>query len=267
MKTYSQRGFTLVEVMVAISIFSFLSSVAFYFFGTARANAQDAVTLATAVATKDAIHQYVEDSGSFPLTPNTVAVEGAANGLWNGAMQNLVTAGLLNRIPGTGNPKKKMWIAKFTNLEGQQLIVLGFSYKNNSTGGVIGDQCNPFSPPGGGDGDGGQSSVSQNAIDPRSQLAQVGGAGEEAGEGESEAAQGEESGGNAPTCPPGQILFGGMCIDFVSAINGNGNNYAVPGSGGQSQNSSPPVNEQGMDDGSPPADPCAQFSGTCTCIR
>lgn len=71
MKHLSQRGFTLIEIMVVISIIAFLSSVVFANLAVARVKAQDTARTQTARQVDLAIKSYILDKKMAPANYTT----------------------------------------------------------------------------------------------------------------------------------------------------------------------------------------------------
>ncbi|OGG61155.1 hypothetical protein A3C87_03320 [Candidatus Kaiserbacteria bacterium RIFCSPHIGHO2_02_FULL_49_34] len=71
MKTNTVRGFTLIELMVSITIIGILTAGAAVAFGNARANARDAQRYAVLAQMQLALETYRQVNGSYPSTSNT----------------------------------------------------------------------------------------------------------------------------------------------------------------------------------------------------
>ena len=85
-RTMKSRGFTLVELLVVISIISFLSSVVLANLNTARAKARDAQRISDMHQLQNALELYKNTYGSYPNCINQVS-----NGICGDAGGNLNT--------------------------------------------------------------------------------------------------------------------------------------------------------------------------------
>jgi len=66
MKNLSKKGFTLVELLVVISIIALLSTIAVVSLGSARAKARDTARIADMKQVSTALEQYYADQGGYP---------------------------------------------------------------------------------------------------------------------------------------------------------------------------------------------------------
>ncbi len=90
-------GFTLVELLVVISIFSLLASVIFVNVQESRAKAQDAKKIAEVQQFRTALTLYFDDFKTYPGTPGQVYSEASSPTEYNTVMQDLVTADVLSQ--------------------------------------------------------------------------------------------------------------------------------------------------------------------------
>jgi prepilin-type N-terminal cleavage/methylation domain-containing protein len=240
-----QKGFTLIEVMVVISIISFLSSIGFYVFGTARANAQDAVTVHTALAISNAVTDYQNSTGQLPVAwTNNVMVNETQTDEWEAWMNPLISHGSLNAIPKAAN-RKPLWVAKYVDANNNAVVVIGFGYSGGGnggggSGGSLPGECNPF-----GSGTGGSSVPLTRSGEvlfrvagfSSNKLAQV--AEDDEGGGliieeddpiDEEVPVGDDPGGGEEECESG-LYVGGIC--FLSP-QGYGGSTGDPGQGSYS---------------------------------
>lgn len=78
MKNLSKKGFTLVELLVVISIIGLLSTIAVVSLGSARTKARDAKRIADVKQISTSLEQYYADVGSYFANATS---NGAATGL------------------------------------------------------------------------------------------------------------------------------------------------------------------------------------------
>jgi prepilin-type N-terminal cleavage/methylation domain-containing protein len=69
MKNLSKKGFTLVELLVVISIIALLSTIAIVSLGSARAKARDTARIADMKQVSTALEQFYADQGGYPIEP------------------------------------------------------------------------------------------------------------------------------------------------------------------------------------------------------
>lgn len=126
----TRKGFTLVEVLVVVSIISFLSSIATVSFGTARVRAQDAATLQVAVSTRSAVLASEADGNAPPGVPGAFITESTdPSSDWVKTWSPLANAGY-GGIPYSKNGK----LMFMYNYQGKE-VVLGFFQNNNNDSG------------------------------------------------------------------------------------------------------------------------------------
>jgi len=97
-----KKGFTLVELMVVISIIALFSSIGMFSYADARQKANDAKKQVETDQVEKAIILYKDSKGYVPpnytgTNPLSVATEGSD--AYNQSMQELVTAGYLPSVP------------------------------------------------------------------------------------------------------------------------------------------------------------------------
>jgi prepilin-type N-terminal cleavage/methylation domain-containing protein len=112
-----QKGFTLIELIVVISIISLLSSVVLSSLNTVRAKARDSQRLSDMVQLRNALQLYYNDHGSYPRTTSGVGLSvvyadpGCTRSLtrpdrniesW---IPGLVEGGYISELPRDPNPK------------------------------------------------------------------------------------------------------------------------------------------------------------------
>jgi general secretion pathway protein G len=66
----SIKGFTLVELLIVVSIMAVLTAIILASFQTARAKTRDTVRFSELVQLRTALNRYYTDNGSYPVTPN-----------------------------------------------------------------------------------------------------------------------------------------------------------------------------------------------------
>ena len=72
--TQVSRGFTLVELLVVISIIGILTAVVVGSFSAARASARDKARVADIANIQQALRLYAEENGEFPQFPDGIAI-------------------------------------------------------------------------------------------------------------------------------------------------------------------------------------------------
>jgi len=95
-----KKGFTLIELMVVISIIALFSSIGMFTYADARVKANDAKKQVETNQVEKAIILYKDAKGIVPQNytgTNAIAVEGTT--AYTQSMQDLVTAGYLPSIP------------------------------------------------------------------------------------------------------------------------------------------------------------------------
>jgi prepilin-type N-terminal cleavage/methylation domain-containing protein len=73
MKNLTKKGFTLVELLVVISIIGLLSTIAIVSLGSARAKSRDTKRIADMKQFSTALEQYYSDQGGYPSVQSTLA--------------------------------------------------------------------------------------------------------------------------------------------------------------------------------------------------
>lgn len=102
-------GFTLVELLVVISIISLLSSVVLTSVNSARAKARDARKQADFRAISTALQLYFDKTGRMPANHNPCCGVTEGDGNYERSMQELVDAGFLPSIPRSPGGEKYSW--------------------------------------------------------------------------------------------------------------------------------------------------------------
>jgi prepilin-type N-terminal cleavage/methylation domain-containing protein len=131
------QGFTLVEIMVVISIFAFISSIVFAVTSYARAKAIDTAQAQTIKQISNAVQARIIDKGAAPENPfgNDIVVYSnmtgdgriAGDGL-NGfgeVMNQLVTEGYLDNVPNIPNPNSAIGYYNYGPTSAQGAVVFG----------------------------------------------------------------------------------------------------------------------------------------------
>jgi prepilin-type N-terminal cleavage/methylation domain-containing protein len=105
----SKKGFTLVELLVVISIIGLLSTIAVVSLGGSRAKARDAKRLADMRQLMTALNLYQEVNGCLPITNASTCPGNGGYSEWNagawdyssqgGFMTFLVSSGLMAKVP------------------------------------------------------------------------------------------------------------------------------------------------------------------------
>ncbi|KND49069.1 MAG: putative Type IV pilus pilin [Parcubacteria bacterium C7867-005] len=93
-----KKGFTLIELMVVISIIGFLSSVVLGSLGTARAKSRDARVIAQFNQIKTALFLYREKYNAYP-NQTVVGPNGPYTQNFDSMAQQLVSEGFLSSVP------------------------------------------------------------------------------------------------------------------------------------------------------------------------
>jgi len=73
MKNLTKKGFTLVELLVVISIIGLLSTIAIVSLGSARAKSRDTKRIADMKQFSTALEQYYSDQGGYPAVTTMLA--------------------------------------------------------------------------------------------------------------------------------------------------------------------------------------------------
>ena len=98
------KGFTLIELMVVISIIGVLSSVVMAGLSSARAKAGDSANVQRMKQIQTAIELYREDNGSYPTTGGNFQYNGYnTGGNLTPVFQSLISGGYISDIK-TSNP-------------------------------------------------------------------------------------------------------------------------------------------------------------------
>ncbi|MFH1287636.1 MAG: prepilin-type N-terminal cleavage/methylation domain-containing protein [bacterium] len=99
----SEKGFTLIELMIVIAILGILAAVAIPNFLNARGKAQDASALSTLEAIKTSMEMYAADNGTYP-TGSVATVAGLSTALGDDWPSNVKTDGTTGSIvaPSSG---------------------------------------------------------------------------------------------------------------------------------------------------------------------
>lgn len=87
----SEKGFTLIELMIVIAILGILAAVAIPNFLNARGKAQDAAALSTLEAMKTAMEMYAADNGAYPSAAKVTDVASLQTTLGDNWPSNIKT--------------------------------------------------------------------------------------------------------------------------------------------------------------------------------
>lgn len=110
MRKQKQTGFTLIEILVVISIIGLLSSVLLVSIARTRARARDAKRIADIKQIQKALDIYIQNHGSLPV-PSSYGRSNVSPGWWdgwwdlstntagNGFLNFLVTDGIITKAP------------------------------------------------------------------------------------------------------------------------------------------------------------------------
>ena len=119
-----QKGFTLVELLIVVSVISILTVMAMANFAGGTSKARDAQRKSDLRAVREALEQYRQDKGSYPLagatsyTAQTAAIEATAPGagetqfttLMSGSSVGLVD---LNYLPKSVSDPRNTTVFKY----------------------------------------------------------------------------------------------------------------------------------------------------------
>lgn len=107
MNTQTQKGFTLVELLVVISIIGLLSTLAVVSLGSARSKARDARRVSDVKQIQTALELYFADQGVYPIenpTAITLGVSGTTDALTDTGFENAAaptgTSTYMGIVPG-----------------------------------------------------------------------------------------------------------------------------------------------------------------------
>lgn len=99
--TSLEKGFTLVELLVVVSIIAVLASVVISTLGAARAKSRDSVRYSELINLRTAINRYYNEMGSYPITPSWYSSEpGDVSAPYNADwIPGLVAAKMIPSLP------------------------------------------------------------------------------------------------------------------------------------------------------------------------
>jgi len=99
-----QRGFTLIEILISISIIALLSSVIFYSVTEAKLKGEDSKRVSQVRETTNAIELYKSNNnGEYPFNNEGPGLYAEGSVTYNASMQKLVDAGTFPEIPKSSN--------------------------------------------------------------------------------------------------------------------------------------------------------------------
>ena len=172
--TQKNRAFTLIELLLVISMVSLLSSIVYAQATEGRVKAQDAKKVAEADQVGTALRLYTEDNGQGPTNyhpQGKIAVQGEEGGYYEQSMQDLVDAGYLGAVPTSSDPDTPYVYYDFgAGTDAGALFGTSLSSGEETTTGKSGS-CRPF----GSNGELALSSDLNQENDNSSQLAVIGG--------------------------------------------------------------------------------------------
>jgi prepilin-type N-terminal cleavage/methylation domain-containing protein len=105
----NRRGFTLVELMVVMSIISLMSSVVFASVNTARARARDSARYSSIQQMRNAIELYITKYGYAPLMGKDEECQAGGYGEYDCSAREFDT-------DGANGPRNQNWVALQTEL-------------------------------------------------------------------------------------------------------------------------------------------------------
>lgn len=100
------KGFTLIEVLVVISIVSFLFTSSLYYFKKARVDANDTKIVSEIKELEKALELYIIDNGVYP-TFSEIVSNMPAYGNWN--LLGAVLAPYISKMPYPPHPLGASW--------------------------------------------------------------------------------------------------------------------------------------------------------------
>lgn len=98
-KNGKKRGFSLIEILVVISIIGFLSSSTFYVVNIARARSRDAKRVSDVSSISKAMEIYYNENSSYP-EPTSGFGNGECINPDSGVAQRMLTQKILTNAPG-----------------------------------------------------------------------------------------------------------------------------------------------------------------------
>ena len=94
-KQQFSKGFTLVELLVVISIVSLLSSIVFASLNSARIKSRDAYRVSQVAEVQKALSLYYSNNGSYPANPFAFSCSDSVPHNWQSVISTLTGAGVL----------------------------------------------------------------------------------------------------------------------------------------------------------------------------
>lgn len=99
-RSFSIPGFTLIEIMVAISVMTAISSITLAGLNTARYKTFDAKFMSEMTSLRNALFMYKSSTGKYPECPfGVVCTDFAGHWGLDSALNSLVTNGYISKIP------------------------------------------------------------------------------------------------------------------------------------------------------------------------
>lgn len=145
------RAFTLVEVLLVVSIISMLSSIAVVSFGTARVRASDSARLEETKQMSLAMQAYRSDYGTYPAMPDpagqavnsneTTPSDHRWSDLWGGGLSSY-----LSPAPSSKDPATPYAYVLYEDPETTEQLAILFTYQQNALENDP-NRCYPFGAP------------------------------------------------------------------------------------------------------------------------
>jgi type IV pilus assembly protein PilA len=149
MRVGDKKGFTLIELMVVISIISLLSSVVFSSLSAARAKGRDAKRIGDFRSIRTAMELYRNDNSRYPVSPNnccTGGPGGSHNLNFQAVMNNLIAGGYLPSIPRDPSPDPNLSYMLYDYGPNNNVGVILVTYLEGMPASASGpyNSCRPF---------------------------------------------------------------------------------------------------------------------------
>lgn len=139
-KDLSSKGFTIIELLVVISIISLLASIVLVNVNIYMAKARDARKMSDVQQISKALYMFYAQKGYMPTNYNPCCGACTGSTAYNQSMQELVDAGFLPSIPNNG-----YCYYNYGSGNSVGAIVMTYLETLMSTTG-IGTSCRPWAP-------------------------------------------------------------------------------------------------------------------------